>query len=127
MVFLFIHCGSNLLASILLLIQGALTRCRGLIWFLGATWNLSGGSNLLVLRGWDAIPSAWLHTCLLVSFPQQVANFSGDDDGPGLAAQLLVDQGLVVGQLVLWLNVKLGGVVIQVLHTLQLLLLHLML
>ena len=80
-----------------------------------------------MLHGLDAIPSAWLHTCLLVSFPQQVANFSGDDDGPGLAAQLLVDQGLVVGQLVLWLNVKLGGVVSQVLHTLQLLLLHLML
>ena len=58
MIFLFIHSGSNLLASISLLIQWALTRCRGLYWFLGATWNLSGGSNLSVLRGWDAIPSA---------------------------------------------------------------------
>ena len=62
------------------------------------------------------------------SVPQQVALFfGGDDGGPGLTALLLVDQGLVVGQLGLWLGVNQGGVVSQVLYTLQLLLLHLML
>ena len=68
-----------------------------------------------------------VHTCLLVLVPQQVALFYGDDGGPGLAAQLLVDQVLVVGQRGLWLDVKQGGAVSQVLYTLQLILLHLML
>ena len=68
-----------------------------------------------------------VHTCLLVLVPQQVALFYGDDGGPGLAAQLLVDQVLVVGQRGLWLDVNQGGAVSQVLYTLQLILFHLML
>lgn len=68
-----------------------------------------------------------VHTCLLVLVPQQVALFYGDDGGPGLAAQLRVDQVLVVGQRGLWLDVNQGGAVSQVLYTLQLILLHLML
>ena len=127
MIFLFIHSGSNLLASILLLIQWAHTRCRGLYWFLGATWNWSGGQQSLRAAWLGRYPVCLLHTCLLVLVPQQVALFYGVDGGPGLAALLLVDQALVVGQLGLWLDVKQGGVVSQVLYTLQLILLHLML
>ena len=55
-----------------------------------------------------------VHTCLLVLVPQQVALFYGDDGGPGLAAQLRVDQVLVVGQRGLWLDVNQGGAVSQV-------------
>ena len=91
--------------------------------------------DLELVRGQQSLRAAWLgrypfcrlHTCLLVLVPQQVALFYGDDGGPGLAAQLRVDQVLVVGQRGLWLDVNQGGAVSQVLYTLQLILLHLML
>ena len=91
--------------------------------------------DLELVRGQQSTHAAWLgrypfcllHTCLLVLAHSRLHSSLGDDDGPGLTALLLVDQDLVVGQLGLWLDVKQGGVVSQVLYTLQLLLLHLML
>ena len=80
-----------------------------------------------MLRGWDAIPSACCTPACWFCPTAGCTLLWGDDGGPGLTSLLLVDQDLVVGQLGLWLDVKQGGVVSQVLYTLQLILLHLML
>ena len=109
--------------SVFLLIQGAHTLC--------GDPDLISRHDRVLVRGQHFTRTDWLghYPFCLVGLlldgllPQQVDNSLGDDGGSIHAAQLLVDQALVVGQRVLWLNINLqDDRVTQVLRTLKLLL-----
>ena len=105
--------------SVFLLIQGEHTLYEGPDLVPQCDRVLVRGQHFTRIASLGCYPFCLVVGCLLDGLlPQQVDNSLGDDGGSLHAAQLLVDQVLVVGKRVLLLDVNLqGGRVTQVLHT----------